>query len=54
MSDFLVVYLLIVVNLIAGTQMVFFILNTVVALGTLMTFKPFLVEKRKTQTNQLS
>ncbi|KAL9298252.1 hypothetical protein ACSQ67_024148 [Phaseolus vulgaris] len=37
-----------------GTQMVFFILNTVVALGTLMTFKPFLVEKRKTQMNQLS
>ncbi|KAK7343002.1 hypothetical protein VNO80_25963 [Phaseolus coccineus] len=36
-----------------GTQMLFFILNTVVALGTLMTFKPFLVEKRKTQTNQL-
>ncbi|WVZ04195.1 hypothetical protein V8G54_025001 [Vigna mungo] len=31
-----------------GTQMVFFVLNTVVAVGTLLTFKPFLVEKRTT------
>ncbi|KAK7343001.1 hypothetical protein VNO80_25962 [Phaseolus coccineus] len=36
-----------------GTHMVFFVLNIVQALGLLMLFKPFLVEKKKTHTDQL-
>ncbi|XP_006594344.1 protein ZINC INDUCED FACILITATOR-LIKE 1 isoform X2 [Glycine max] len=36
-----------------GTHMVFFALNIVEALGLLMLFKPFLVEKNKTHLNQL-
>ncbi|KAG4971006.1 hypothetical protein JHK84_037098 [Glycine max] len=36
-----------------GTHMVFFALNIVEALGLLMLFKPFLVEKNKTHSNQL-
>ena len=36
-----------------GTHMVFFVLNIVEALGILMLFKPFLVEKKKTHSNQL-
>jgi len=41
------------VHLFAGTHMVFFVLNIVEALGLLMMFKPFLVEKKKMHTNQL-
>lgn len=33
--------------------MVFFVLNIVEALGILMMFKPFLVEKKKTHSDQL-
>ncbi|CAJ1977973.1 unnamed protein product [Sphenostylis stenocarpa] len=36
-----------------GTHMVFFVLNIVEAVGLLMMFKPFLVEKKKTHTDQL-
>ncbi|XP_047161107.1 protein ZINC INDUCED FACILITATOR-LIKE 1-like isoform X1 [Vigna umbellata] len=36
-----------------GTHMMFFVLNLVEALGLLMMFKPFLVEKKKTDTDQL-
>ncbi|KAG4957586.1 hypothetical protein JHK84_043522 [Glycine max] len=36
-----------------GTHMVFFVLNIVEGLGILMLFKPFLVEKKKTHSNQL-
>ncbi|KAH1217383.1 Protein ZINC INDUCED FACILITATOR-LIKE 1 [Glycine max] len=35
-----------------GTHMVFFVLNIVEALGILMMFKPFLVEKKKTHSDQ--
>ncbi|QCD85764.1 MFS transporter [Vigna unguiculata] len=36
-----------------GTHMVFFFLNIVEAIGLLMMFKPFLVEKKKTNIDQL-
>ncbi|WJX93052.1 hypothetical protein P8452_74622 [Trifolium repens] len=36
-----------------GTHMVFFFLNLVEGLGILMMFKPFLGEKKKTQSDQL-
>ncbi|CAJ1977972.1 unnamed protein product [Sphenostylis stenocarpa] len=36
-----------------GTHMVFFILNIVEAVGLLMMFKPFLVEKKKTHSDQI-
>ncbi|RDY13684.1 Protein ZINC INDUCED FACILITATOR-LIKE 1, partial [Mucuna pruriens] len=36
-----------------GTHLVFFALNIVEGLGILLLFKPFLVEKKKTESNQL-
>ncbi|RDY13686.1 Protein ZINC INDUCED FACILITATOR-LIKE 1, partial [Mucuna pruriens] len=36
-----------------GTHMVFFVLNLVEGLGILLMFKPFLVEKKKTPSDQL-
>ncbi|CAJ1977974.1 unnamed protein product [Sphenostylis stenocarpa] len=36
-----------------GTHLVFFVLNIVEAVGLLMMFKPFLVEKKKTHSDQL-
>jgi len=41
------------IDLTAGTNMVFFVLNIVEAIGIMMMFKPFLAEKKKTQSDQL-
>ncbi|BAU03039.1 Protein ZINC INDUCED FACILITATOR-LIKE 1 Protein ZIF-LIKE 1 [Vigna angularis] len=40
-------------SFLSGTNMVFFVLNIIEAIGIIMMFKPFLAEKKKTQSDQL-